>query len=74
MKGIEMDCQEILAQCGLVVRGDGRIARMTAAELMPLLNAKIDALARRVKAYESEMGEQQAEIIRLKAELEKAGK
>jgi chaperonin cofactor prefoldin len=74
MRGIEMDCQEILAQCGLVVRGGGRIARMTAAELMPLLNAKIDTLARRVKAYESEMGEQRAEIIRLKAELEKAEK
>jgi hypothetical protein len=74
MRGIEMDCQEILARCGLVVRGDGRIARMTAAELMPLLNAKIDALARRVKAYENKMGEQRAEIIRLEAELEEAGK
>jgi hypothetical protein len=62
-----MDCQEILAQCGLVVRGGGRIARASAAELMPLLNAKIDALARRVKAYENKMGEQQAETSRLEA-------
>jgi hypothetical protein len=63
-----MDCQEILARCGLVVRSDGRIARMTAAELMPLLNAKIDMPARRVKAYENKMGEQRAETSRLEAE------
>jgi chaperonin cofactor prefoldin len=69
-----MDCQEILAQCGLVVRGGGRIVRASAAELMPLLNAKIDMLARRVKAYENKICEQRAEISRLKAELEKAGK
>jgi branched-chain amino acid transport system ATP-binding protein len=43
-------------------------------ELMPPLSAKLDRLMRLVKAYERRVAEQQAEISRLKAELEEAGR
>jgi chaperonin cofactor prefoldin len=69
-----MDWRDMLAQCGLVVKGGGRVVRATARELLPLLSAKIDRLMRLVKAYERRMAEQQAEISRLKAELEDAGR
>jgi hypothetical protein len=65
-----MNCQEALAQCGLFVRRDGRVARVSAADLMPLLNAKIDGLMRLVKAYEAKIADQQGEISRLRVELE----
>jgi hypothetical protein len=62
-----MDWRDMLAQCGLVVKGDGRVVRATARELLPLLSAKIDRLMRLAR-------ERQAEIIRLKAELEESGR
>jgi hypothetical protein len=61
-KAVWMDRRDMLAQCGLVVKGDGRIVRATARELLPLLNAKIDRLMRLAR-------EQQAEISRLKEEI-----
>jgi hypothetical protein len=70
MRGIDMICKEVLERCGLVVRRDGRIARAGAAGLIRLLTQKIDARIRYIQTRESKIGEQQAEISRLKAELE----
>lgn len=52
-----MSCKEVLAECGLFVRRDGRVVRASAAGLMPSLNVKIDRLVRLVKAYERRIGE-----------------
>jgi hypothetical protein len=64
-----MDCSsEALRECGLVVKADGRIVRATAAELMPLLCAKIGRLADLVRAYERKIAETRGELGRLKEE------
>ncbi|MDR0556302.1 MAG: hypothetical protein LBG43_00295 [Treponema sp.] len=65
-----MTCREAMAECGLFVRRDGRVARPRAAALLAALNRKIDSLIRCVEAYEAKIAEQRGEIIRLKAELE----
>jgi hypothetical protein len=69
--GVTDLCREALMECGLVVKGGGRVARATAAELLPPLAARIGRLARLVKAYEGKIAEQQAEISRLKQDKER---